>query len=169
MRCAKQLILILGCIAGFMPLSGSSAYAAGNHLWPGVARIGVGERLAIYRTQQSYPDACDFLSADENEVICTPPDAPAAERLVFPRAAVREIDTFQTAPDRHIAIWIAAGITVGLVTALCIANPLVGMLMGVTALDVWAYEANSPPLLPQSSGPRIRRHVVYRARIPVTH
>jgi hypothetical protein len=168
MTCIKRAMLAACYTAALAALSCPAALAAGRHPWNAVAQVREGERVAVYRAQQRYPQACDFVSADDSEVTCTPVDATDGQRLVFPRAAIREIDSFQTAPDRHIGIWIAAGITVGLVTAMCVANPLVGMLMGVTALGVWTDEASRPPLLPQRSGPHIRRHVVYRAPISAT-
>lgn len=142
---------------------GGTARAASHQNWAKVARVQADTRIVIYLMSQDRPEACDFLAADDSSVTCVPVGTANGTRIVFPRATVREIAVFEVARNHHIGVGIAAAITVGLVTALAVVNPLAGLLAGVTALGVWTDWQDTPPLWPSASGPEMHRRVVYRA------
>jgi hypothetical protein len=102
--------------------------------------------------------------ADDISITCTAVDS--STRMVFPRATVREVTIFEEEHDYHIGLWIAAGISIGLVAAACVSNPLGGVMVGVMLLGGWSAWADMHVQFPSPPEPRIRRHVVYRAPTP---
>lgn len=168
MTCTQRAMLGACCTAAFLALSCPAALGASRHPWNAIAQVREGERVAVYRAGQTYPEACYFVSADDSEVTCTPVDATDGQRLVFPRTTIREIDVFRESSDLHIGLWIAAGISIGLEAAACVANPLGGVMVGVMLLGGWSGWADMHAQFRPPSGPHIRRHVVYRAPISAT-
>ncbi len=161
--------ILLGALMALL-LGAMPAHASGHHDWARTAQLHPGERIAIYREQQEYPDACDFVSADADALTCTTvgPDEPAqpTRRLVFPRTTVREVWAFDPQRGWDVATWIKAGFFTALAGAAiaCIAiNPL--CLLPALAVGAALLEPSPIPppfLLPRATGPRIRRRLVYR-------
>jgi len=125
---------------------------------------------------QAGPDRCRVESASETALTCIAQGLEQGKRLVYPREAVREVQVWEEAPNRHIAIWIGLGVGFALGGAACavggpgpfFACAAIGAAIGAGV----AASADGPipfgvwwPGPPPPRAPRMRWGLVYRAPV----
>jgi hypothetical protein len=148
------MILLVGCaVAHAARVNKESAR------WDAVEGLPSGALVAVLPENQAGPDMCRVSSVDDNALTCVPIRAVPSVRLVFPRAAVREVWAVELEHERHIGRWIRIGIEVGLVIAGSVGSGVVGGLFFAGAAILLETVIAENPMPPRP--PRSRRRLVY--------
>ena len=155
---------------------GGVAHASGKHeRWEALEGLDPYALVQVRQTGWAGPDRCRVESVTEAALTCIAEGAEQGKRLVYPREAVREVEVWEEAPNRHIGIWIGLGIGFALGGTVCAAGgpgpffacAALGAAIGVgvaasadgpVPFGVW-WPAPPPP--PKRH--RMRWGVVYRA------
>jgi hypothetical protein len=104
------------------------AHGAKHDYWQVVEKLKPGEDVVVrVATQQRFED-CTLVSVDDRTLTCQRErdpnvnwDSASNARLVFPRAAIAEVWLLQVAREKHIARWIAMGVSTAFVIAASLA------------------------------------------------
>ena len=161
--------LLVALVMGCGVASAKSAKAGRSaERWETVQGLVPGTEINVFSENQARPDLCFVSTADDSELTCLVEDAARDVRLVFPRSKVRAVWVFEPAPNRHVGLWIALGVTAALEIAACVIGGAPGCLaMGAVMAGIWAAAVTPspwsiwmppPPPRPQ----RMRRRLVYQ-------
>jgi hypothetical protein len=135
--------------------------------WSVVERLAPGTEVNVQSGDMAGPDLCRISTVDANALTCLNENSSTDVRMIFPRAQVHDVWTFELAHDRHIVKWIFVAAGIGLGTAIFIANPFAGIVVvgPVTlAIAVGNWDPYRPIRPPRA--PRIVRRLVYRGVTP---
>jgi hypothetical protein len=151
------------------------AHAGGRHEnWKAVERLAQDKPVLVQIQGQAGIDACRMVSADDTTLTCVRErdpdanwDAASGARLVFPRAAVRNLWLMEEDDGLgHLWVDMAAGFGVG---ALLCSNlgPALFVCAGIGALIAPAIALGPPlgyPGMPRPpKAPAWKRRLIYRA------
>jgi hypothetical protein len=131
--------------------------------WDSVEALQAGQVVEVRSEHQAGPDVCRVSSVDDSALTCVTENRAWPVRLVFPRAALRDVWLVELARDRHIGRWIRIGIETALFITACVAGGVVGgSVVGVLVMSLEAAIAENPIPLRYPSAPRVHRRLVYR-------
>jgi hypothetical protein len=158
-------------------MASSSAAQSAKHQrghWQAVEGLSLGALVEVLPQNQAGPDTCRVASVDDASLTCYAEGSNSGTRLVYPRNAVREVQVWERAPDRHIGRWIAAVVLTGLGVTLIVEGGAWGALI-VAAIALGALKAAETPnpwtiMLPPRMPPPKRMHwrLLYRVPDPAT-
>jgi len=114
---------------------------------------------------QAGPDACWLTSVDDAALTCVVGNG---TRLVYPRAAVRDVWVIEPTHGWDARTWIKAGFGlagIGLGVACIVANPMCAVPFGAVALW-WLERSTFPGPVGPPRPQRMRRRLVYRSSTP---
>lgn len=132
--------------------------------WDSVEFLQAGQMVEVRSEHQAGPDVCRVSWVDDSALTCVTENRAWPVRLVFPRAALRDVWLVEPAPDRHIGRSIRIGIETGLFITACVGGGVVGgLVVGVLVISIEAAIAENPIPSRYPRFPRVHRRLVYRA------
>ena len=156
-------------VVGLLATGGGVAYGStGKHeRWEAVRALSAGALVAVLPQDQAGSDECRISSVDDSALTCVAEGSASGVRLVFPRSALSGVWVVEPAPERHIARWIAVGVSAGLIAAASVGGGVIGGgIVGIAVALGWIvwYEDSNPTAPPKP--PQMRQRLVYRAAAP---
>jgi hypothetical protein len=130
--------------------------------WSSVEALPPDALIEVGREGQAGVDVCRIESTDDSTLTCVSERPEGDARLVFPRGTVQNVWLLERAKDRHIRRWIAAGVGIALVVAICVEGGILGFVtVGVLVLGVETsyFEDSVRSRAPQI--PRVRWRLIY--------
>jgi hypothetical protein len=165
-------VLVLAMAGGGVANASGKKPASKLAAWDALQRLQPGSEIDVLAVDSAGPERCLVSSVDDGALTCLREYPANHARLVFPRGAVLEVRLRELAPNRHIGLWIAAIVSVGLEVAACVGSGVLGgVVVGAMISVGWGVALNPlpqpfwlpPPPPPQ---PRMRWRLVYRSMTP---
>jgi hypothetical protein len=156
------LVFLVGC--GIAHGARNGKHPSTKAAWDAVMALPVDTLVRVLPENYGGPDTCRVVSVGDDALTCVREGRAAEVRLVFPRAAVRDVWVMMPAHDRHTVKWVFVGIGVGLGVALIVADPVIGLAIVGSVLCAIESPSNRYPMpMPPPRLPRVRWQLVYQA------